>query len=72
MAVLSDKSIRERMAAGQLVINGEVQSALHCAYEFSASTMFKGGASTPDDVGDEPSLGGHPKPAIDGRLKTGH
>lgn len=54
MAVLSDKSIRERMAAGQLVINGEVQSALHCAYEFSASTMFKGGASTPDDVGDEP------------------
>ncbi|MHC4478187.1 MAG: dCTP deaminase domain-containing protein [Planctomycetota bacterium] len=44
MAVLSDKTIKERIKKGELVPNGNLDSATHCSYEFTAALMLRGGS----------------------------
>jgi len=44
MTVLSDKTIKERIAKSELVPKGNPSSATHCSYEFTAAQMLRGGA----------------------------
>ncbi len=48
MSVLSDTTLRHGLAT--LVPNGEKADAKHCAYEFTAATVFKGSAANPQAV----------------------
>lgn len=45
MTILSDKTIRERLKNGELVVNGNPDRAVHCAYEFVAGRIFPAGES---------------------------
>ena len=44
MAVLSDKTIKERIAKNELIPGGDPNSATHCSYEFTAALMLRGGS----------------------------
>lgn len=44
MTVLSDKTIKERVAKNELVPQGNVDKAMHCSYEFAASSILRGGS----------------------------
>ena len=44
MTVLSDKTIKKRIANNELVPNGNVASAEYCSYEFTAALMMCGGS----------------------------
>ncbi len=50
MAVLSDKTIKERINKKELVPNGNVDSAKHCSYEFTAALMLRGGSHESNNV----------------------
>jgi len=45
MVVLSDKSLRERIARNELVLDGRPSGAEHCSYEFTAAKILRGGTS---------------------------
>jgi dCTP deaminase len=42
MAVLSDKTIKQMIASGQLIPDGGAENAKYCSYEFTASTILRG------------------------------
>jgi dUTPase len=44
MAVLSDKTIKERIAKNELIPVGDPRCATHCSYEFTAAQMLRGGS----------------------------
>lgn len=44
MAVLSDKTIKERIQKKELIPNGNADNATHCSYEFKAAFMLRGGS----------------------------
>jgi len=43
MTVLSDVTLREHIANGELIVDGDVSAAVHCAYEFKAGKVTFGG-----------------------------
>ena len=43
MAILSDRTIKERIAKNELIPGGDPDSATHCSYEFAAAQMLRGG-----------------------------
>jgi len=45
MAVLSDKTLREKIANNELIFNGKPARATHCSYEFTAAKIIFGGSS---------------------------
>ncbi len=45
MAVLSDKTLRERIANNELILDGRPERATHCSYEFTAAKIIFGGSS---------------------------
>lgn len=50
MAVLSDKTIKERINNKELVPNGNVDNATHCSYEFTAALMLRGGSNQTERI----------------------
>src|SRR3954469_21798969 len=45
MTVLSDLTIRQSMLRDELVLDGDVSQAKHCAYEFRARRVVYGGVT---------------------------
>lgn len=50
MAVLSDKTIKERIAENKLIPGGDPDRATHCSYEFTAASILRGGSPKAEQV----------------------
>jgi len=50
MAVLSAKTIKERIAKNELIPKGNADSATYCTYEFTAALMLRGGSHQAEQI----------------------
>ncbi|MDT8303971.1 MAG: hypothetical protein RQ760_20990 [Sedimentisphaerales bacterium] len=50
MAVLSDKTIKDKIANNELIPNGKADNATHCSYEFTAELMLRGGSNQAKEI----------------------
>jgi len=50
MTVLSDKTIKEKIANNELVPNGNADNAMHCSYEFTAKLMLRGDSKKAEKI----------------------
>lgn len=50
MAVLSDKTIKDRIKRNELIPGGDPAGATHCSYEFTAASILQGGSHEAKEV----------------------
>jgi len=56
MAVLSDKTIKERIAKNELIPGGDPGRARYCSYEFTAASILRGGSHELEQVSESAAV----------------
>jgi len=50
MSVLSDKTLKGRIAKKEVILGGNADGAKHCSYEFTAALMVRGGSGSVESI----------------------